>query len=118
MNDSVPVGLTDELGTVINPATEDTVAKLIPGSTPTIYNVTMTLANTEYSQAIPSGTKSITVQCRGLYDVKVAWVTAASAYLTIKSGFNYGEDRFNMTGATLYFQCGTAAQLLEIICYA
>ncbi len=120
MSDQTPMAITDSAGNVIDPATNTTMLTLTPGSSPAIFNVTMTLANTEYSQAIPSGTKAITVQNRGLYDTKIAWTVAQSGtnFLTIKAGFNYFEEQFNLTGKTLYAQCATAAQVLEIMCYS
>ncbi len=81
-----------------------------------LYNKVMTLANTEYSQALPEGTVKIMVQNRGAYDTKLSFVsgTSGSNYLTIRSNAVYYEDLVNMS-RTLYFQCATAAQTLEII---
>ena len=91
-------------------------------TTPTIYNVTMASADTEYSQALPANTKKFTVQCQGNYDVRFAFETGKVAtptapYAIIKAGMNYYEDNLNLTTKTLYFGCGTAAQVLEIVCW-
>ena len=76
----------------------------------------MTLANTEYSQALPEGTAKLMVQNRGQYDTKLSFNDGQSGtnYITIKAGMVYYEDLVN-TSRTLYFQCATAAQVLEIL---
>lgn len=88
-------------------------------TTSAIYNVTMTTANTEYSQALPSQTKKFTVKCRGKYDVKLAFTAEASGttYITIPSGLCYWDDLIRDAVLTLYFQCATAAQVVEIVAW-
>lgn len=122
-----PIGLENVVGTQINPATEDTLTSILSattssssGTTPVVYNSTMTLANTEYSQLLPSTTKAITIQCRGLFDVKFTYASLASGttYFTIKSGMSYYEESVSLASKTLYFQCSEAAQVLEIIAYS
>ena len=82
-----------------------------------IYNKTMTLADTEYSQQIGPGVVKVLVQCRGTYDVKIAFKTGESGtnYLTLKAGSVYYEDAVDDAPMTLYFQCAQAGQVLEII---
>ena len=81
-----------------------------------LLNKTMTLADTEYSQELPYGTVKYLVQNRGLYDTKLSFSSGQSGlnYLTIKAGQVYYEDIIE-TSRTLYFQCATVAQVLEII---
>jgi hypothetical protein len=81
-----------------------------------LVNKTMTLADTEYNQALPTGTTKFLVQNRGLYDTKLSFNSGQSGanYITIKAGQVYYEDLVD-TSRTLYFQCPTAAQVLEII---
>jgi len=91
-------------------------------TTPTVYNITMTSADTEYSQALPDNTKSITFQCRGDYDIRFAFVTNKVAtptapYMTLKAGQNYFENKINLSSKTLYLACATASQITEIICW-
>lgn len=87
----------------------------------TIYNTTMTLADTEYSRALPTGTKKFMVKNRGLYDIKLTFSAGASGttYITIPAGMNYWEDLTDLLASnrTLYFQCATAAQVCEIIAW-
>jgi len=98
------------------------VASGITAGTAYIYNITMTNANTEYSQALPTGTKRFTLQCRGTYDIRYAFETGKVAtptapYMTLKAGMVYYEDDLNLTSRTIYLACGTAGQVVEIICW-
>lgn len=120
-NDGVGVvGLENTLGVQINPATEEGQAASSPGTSPEIYNVTMTLANTEYSQVFPVGTKSFTVRCRSLSEVKITFGagTSGTNFITIPAGMNYYEEFVNLSTKTLYFQCVAAGKILEIIVYS
>lgn len=95
---------------------------------PTIYNVTLTSADTEYSQALPRGTKKFTLQCRTSYDVRLAYVTGKVAtptapYITVKSGNVYWEDNLNIqppshqTAITIYLASSQAGVVCELICW-
>ena len=106
-------------------ATESTLRQILAGqlsmaTTPVIYNVTMTTANTEYSQALPSNTKKLLVKCRGAYDIKVALTTGESGtnYITVPAGSALCETLIVAASLTLYFQCATAAQVAEIIAWS
>jgi len=86
-------------------------------TTPTIYNVTMTLANTEYSQALPANTRKFLIKCRTSFAIKLAFVSGQSGtnYITIPADQAYWEDHILVSNLTLYFQCATAGQVAEII---
>jgi len=107
-----PVALKDSAGTTIDP--------LSYASTPTIYNVVMTLANTEYSQALPAGTKKFMLQMRendAAY--RIAFVTgkvAASTepFYTVQAAREYYEDKLKLAATTIYFACGAAGKNIEI----
>lgn len=92
-------------------------------NTGVIYNVTMTLANTEYSQALPANTKKIKFRCQDVgFDVRTAYVTGKVAtpvtpWSLLAAGEVEVEDGLNLTGVTLYFACGTAAKVFEITCW-
>jgi len=85
-------------------------------ATPTIYNVTATLAGTEYSQALTASTKQITVRVRGSATLKVAFDLGDTAtnYITIPSGCTYNDSNLNFSG-TIYFASSKAAQIVEIL---
>lgn len=91
-------------------------ATIEAGSTPTIYNVSAAVANTEYSQALTSGTKKFIIRVRGDATLKLAFDAGQSGtnYITVRGGTVYVEDNINFTG-TLYFQTTKATQTVEIL---
>ena len=81
------------------------VSPVNPGATPAIYNVTMTLADTEYSQALGSA-KKFTVHTRDGTAFRVAFATGKVAtptepYLTIPANGAYAEDNIAPSALTL-----------------
>ena len=92
--------------------------------TPTPYNLTLTSANTEYSQALPAGCKYFSVQNRSDNDLRLAFVTGKVAaptapYVTIKDGSAYNSPEKLCVGAlTLYLASGTAGDIAEIVAYS
>lgn len=84
--------------------------------TPKIYNVSVLLAATEYSQALTNNTKKFTIQCIGGAKTQLAFVLGDSGltYVTIQPGTAYCEDGIDFSG-TLYFRCNKAAQIIEIV---
>jgi hypothetical protein len=86
---------------------------------PTLYNITLTVANTEYSQLLPSGTKEMRFRCRTLYDVRFAWVTGKVAtptepYLTLPAGCDYHSDLKDISGKLIYFASSQAGVVVEL----
>lgn len=92
--------------------------------TPTVYNLTLTSANTEYSQALPDGCKYFSVQNRSDNDMRLAFVTGKVAtptapYVTIKAGSAYNSpEKLCVGSATIYAASGTAGDVAEIIAYS
>jgi len=92
---------------------------------PFIYNVAMTNADTEYSQALPEGTKrfSISVQSGAAADIfRVAFVTGKVAtptapYLTYAGDVEYFEDALSLDSQTVYFACDSAGKVAQIIAW-
>ena len=87
---------------------------------PQILNVTLTIANTEYSQLLPAGTQKFTVQARTAFDVRYAWVTGkvagpAAPYNTLKSGTDLKEDSLFLEDKTLYLASTNAGTVVEIL---
>lgn len=106
-------------------ATQTTLAAILAAqvnraTTPVVYNVTMTLASTEYSQALPANTKKFLIKCRTLYDIQLCFTNAGSGtlYITVPAGMSYYEDLIQPSALTLYFQCATAAQVVEIVTWS
>lgn len=87
------------------------------GGRPTLTNVSMTSANTEYSYALPSGTSKALIKLRdGTVACKLGYVSGASGttYLTIPAGSSKEITDIKGTGITLYFQSASASQVLEV----
>jgi len=82
-----------------------------------IYNLVLTTASTEYSQALPGLTKKFTIRARG-GDVKWCFTPGGSATLfsTLKDGEKYQEDLLRL-GTVIYAQSTTDLAVLEIIAY-
>lgn len=88
-------------------------------TTVTEYNLTLTGANTEYSQALPAGTRKVCFRCRTAYDVRYAWVTGkvaapAAPYQTLRASAEYAMDGIKLASATIYFASATAGVVMEI----
>lgn len=125
----LPVILTDEDGkfykALLSVATGGGGGRrveIIKPENAAVFNVSMTNLNTEYSQTLPEGTVAMTFQCRGAYDIRFSYhtglvATPTAPYMTLKSGMIYYETNLKLTGKILYLACGTAAQVVEIICY-
>ena len=90
-----------------------------PVETPTVYNVTLTSADTEYSQLLPSSTRELRFRCRTNYDVRFAFVadkvaTPVAPYLTLPAGCDYRSDENDLTGTTMYFASSQAGVVVEL----
>ena len=111
--------ITDGMVHVLTVADGDAVA----ATTPIIYNVTMTAADTEYSQALPSYTKRFSLQCLTDFDVRFAFETGKVAaptapYALVRAGMNYFEEGLFLSSVTLYVACADAAKIAEIIVWS
>lgn len=91
---------------------------------PTVYNLTLTLASTEYSQELPANCARYDFQCRTAYDVRYAWATGKVAtptapYMTLKAGGTFTSEFVpqSLGGQTIYFASAQAGVVVEIICY-
>ena len=91
---------------------------------PTIYNVTLTSADTEYSQAMPTNCRGFEFQCRTESDVRFAFVTGKVAgptapYMTLKAGDYYYSFPISQGDApsTLYLASSTSGVVVEIIAW-
>lgn len=87
------------------------------GVIPATDTVSMTLANTEYSFAIPTGTKRLIFKLRTL-DGEVSYgYTAGARNMTIPAGFVRDISDINWVGRTLYVSCDLAGKTLEVEYY-
>ena len=90
-----------------------------PVRTPTVYNVELTDADTEYEQALPSSTFHLRFRCRTNHDVRFAFVEGKVAaptapYLTLPAGSDYVSGSNDLTGMTLYLASSQAGVVIEI----
>ena len=90
-------------------------------STPTIYNVTLTSADTEYSQALPANCRFFEFQCRTAFAVRYAYATGKVAtptapYMTLKSGGSYYSPTIyqGSSPSTLFLASAQAGVVVEI----
>lgn len=90
---------------------------------PTIQNVTMTLADTEYYADIPAGTFRFSLQTRDGTAFRIAFATGKVAtptepYITIREGGAYNSpDAIQISSSDLriYFGCDSASKVIELI---
>jgi len=87
--------------------------------TPAIYNVTMTNADTEYSQALPANCKKFNIKTLDGSAFRLAYVTGKVAtptapYQSIDLGGSKSEDGLNLASQTLYFACSSAGKIAVI----
>lgn len=88
----------------------------------THYNLTLTAANTEYGQALPLGTKKVTLKERNGNPFRLSYATGKVAaptepYETILANQTYWEDDVNLVNMTLYFAAAIAGRVIEMICW-
>jgi len=109
------INIADTAGTTINPTEMAT--------TPAQYAVTLTNANTEYSQALPAGTKKFNVKCRDTTSiVRLAFVTGKVAaptdpYATLQANQPYNEDQVKLAAQTIYLASPVAGAIVEIMAW-
>lgn len=108
------VSLTDES----RPAAES------PITTPTVYNVTCTVADTQYSQALPANCRKFELQARTEAILRFAFVTGKVAtptapWLTLKAGdYYYSPDMMQTASpSTLFVASPTAGTVVEILAW-
>jgi hypothetical protein len=91
---------------------------------PAIYNVTLTSANTEYSQAMPASCRFFEFHCRTATDIRFAFATGKVAaptapYMTLPAANWYATPQVNQgaSPSTLYVGSATAGVVVEIIAW-
>jgi hypothetical protein len=98
------------------------LASMSGATTPTIYNINLTSVDTEYSQAIPAGTKKLQFWSRNDEDIRFSFTTGKVAtptapYLTHKGGLSTHEGELYLTGQTIYFATDVAGDVVEMLCW-
>ena len=85
---------------------------------PTVANVEITLANTEYSCTLPAGTTRFIFKLRNPgVPAKICFVSGASGtiYMNLANGQSYEEKDIKKGDNKLFFQAPSASQIAEII---
>lgn len=84
-------------------------------TTPTIFNITAAVANTEYSQALPANTKKFILSSRNSAKITFYYSPGATETLTINPGFGFEDNNF-YTAQTIYFKC-SKSDVIEVVAY-
>jgi len=117
------VKLTDIGSSLYAVATAVDALGALEATTPTEYNITLTNANTEYSQALPANTRRLCFRCRTGVQVRYAWATGKVAgstapYQSLAAGAEYALDGVKLAAATLHFASATAGSVIELEAWA
>ena len=97
---------------------------LPPAGKPSISNIEMPSANTEYPDGghpLPKGCKKFLLHCRDGTAFRLAFASGKVAgstppYFTIKANTAYSEDNLSVEEDTwIYLACGSTAKVIEII---
>lgn len=86
-------------------------------NTPSIQNVPMLLANTEYAIELPEHTASLIVKIRQPKGkVFISWSQNSSTYLTLNAGTVYSESMLDLVSSkTLYVKTTVPETILEVL---
>jgi hypothetical protein len=106
-----------------NLATLAAIAFLLRSTTPVTYNVTMTLADTEYSQALPANTKKLMIAVRDRTAFRLAFqankvAAPTEPYLTLAAGETYYEDFIQPSSLTVYLASDSDGKVAEIVAWS
>lgn len=93
--------------------------QILAPTTGEVLTKTCTLADTEYSQALPEGTKIFDIKIRGHSDLKWCFTSGASGttYSEIEAGSSFQSPPIYAVEMTLYFQSPDAGAVVEIIAW-
>jgi hypothetical protein len=92
-------------------------AEIVTAREPTIYNLSMPIASTEYAQVLSPNTRKLMIRMRVKSKSRFAFVSGDTAtnYITIEGGCTYSDENFRLVGATIYLRSETAGQTAEIL---
>lgn len=85
-----------------------------PGK-PTIFNVSLTSASTEYSQTLPEYASKVMVKCRTSFPIQFSWTSGQSGilFMTVPADQTYWDDQVGMS-QTIYLQSSQPGVVAEI----
>lgn len=90
---------------------------------PTLYSITLTTADTEYSQALPAGLRALSFKARTNVAIRWAFATGKVAtptdpYETLQAGQTYFKENLVSAAVTLYLASATAGTVVEVEVWA
>lgn len=82
-----------------------------------VNNLSMPTANTEYSLALESGIRQLTVRSRITSTMKIAFVSGETTtnFITLEPGAVLVLDKMKLTGKTIYISSNVDSNTAEII---
>lgn len=85
-----------------------------------VYNVPVTLADTEQSFSFPDHTKAFEIRPRNSGQLKVAFTSGASGtnYVEVARGASYEKNLLDTTGLIVYFQTSNVPEVVQIVVYS
>lgn len=88
-------------------------------TTATMFNVSMPVSGTEYSQALPANCKKFIIRSRSKGKIQLAYTTGESGtkYITINPGATF-EDNNLYVSQTIYFQSSKNTDILELLAFS
>jgi len=93
---------------------------LKPSTSPVIYNVTCVDADTEYSQALPSGCKKFSIGLKSK-NSNIIWVLkfgTGGTEFSLTGDETVTEDNILCSSQTLYFESDTAGEIIQIMAWS
>ena len=90
----------------------------------TEFNITLSSADTEFSQALPVGTKYFSIQCRAAVVCRFSFTTGKVAgptapYTTLKSGGSYNSPEKLGANPTIYLATtDVTSPVIEILAWS
>lgn len=92
-----------------------TTAQVVGAANPAVAHVSLTVAGTEYSYVLPTGTKQFQMRVSGDSGFTVSYVSAGLTYPVPRHCF-YGETGLNLTApTTIYVIADKPLQTLSIL---
>lgn len=122
---ALPTGAATAANQTTGNASLSSIDGKLGASTITDENLTLTVADTEYSFAIPANCKSIEFWSRNGYPLRYSLTatgrvaTPTGDYLTLKSNCSYASPfTLNLSSKTIYFATDNAGDVVEILAWS
>ena len=86
-------------------------------TTPTIQNVTLATAGTEYTITLPANTERFKIRVRGSSKLQIAYTSGQTGtnYISIYPGACYEEAALDIASLSIYVQASKSGETLEIV---